>query len=51
MGGRILCRSSEGRGTIFMVLLPRRVANAQDGGRKPTDEKPGRRTADDGRRG
>jgi signal transduction histidine kinase len=26
MGGRILCRSSLGRGTIFVVLLPRKVA-------------------------
>lgn len=26
MGGRILCRSHEGRGTIFIVMLPRRVA-------------------------
>src|SRR6185295_2897656 len=26
LGGRILCRSSVGRGTIFIVLLPRRVA-------------------------
>jgi signal transduction histidine kinase len=25
MGGRILCRSHEGRGTIFIVMLPRRV--------------------------
>lgn len=29
MGGRILCRSSEGRGTIFMVLLPRLLANGK----------------------
>ena len=28
MGGRILCRSSLGRGTIFVVLLPRKVARA-----------------------
>jgi len=27
MGGRILCRSSLGRGTIFVVLLPRKVAH------------------------
>ena len=27
LGGRILCRSSPGRGTIFGVLLPRRSAN------------------------
>jgi signal transduction histidine kinase len=27
MGGRILCRSHEGRGTIFIVMLPRRVAS------------------------
>ncbi len=26
LGGRILCRSHEGRGTIFIVMLPRRVA-------------------------
>ena len=26
IGGRILCRSHEGRGTIFIVMLPRRVA-------------------------
>jgi signal transduction histidine kinase len=26
MGGRILCRSHEGRGTIFIVMLPRRTA-------------------------
>jgi signal transduction histidine kinase len=25
MGGRILCRSHEGRGTIFIVMLPRRA--------------------------
>ena len=30
LGGRILCRSHEGRGTIFIVMLPRRVAG--DGG-------------------
>jgi signal transduction histidine kinase len=28
VGGRILCRSHEGRGTIFIVMLPRRVAGA-----------------------
>ena len=27
LGGRILCRSSVGRGTIFIVLLPRRPAD------------------------
>ena len=27
LGGRILCRSSVGRGTIFIVLLPRRLAD------------------------
>jgi len=27
LGGRILCRSSTGRGTIFGVLLPRNTAN------------------------
>jgi signal transduction histidine kinase len=25
LGGRILCRSSPGRGTIFLTLLPRRL--------------------------
>jgi len=33
LGGRILCRSHEGRGTIFIVMLPRRVA-AEGGGRE-----------------
>jgi signal transduction histidine kinase len=28
LGGRILCRSSPGRGTIFLTLLPRRVYSA-----------------------
>jgi signal transduction histidine kinase len=37
MGGRILCRSSLGRGTIFVVLLPRKVA--QVGG--PESHRPG----------
>jgi len=31
LGGRILCRSSPGRGTIFLVLLPRRVHAATPG--------------------
>ena len=34
LGGRILCRSSPGRGTIFGVLLPRRPAHTEAG--KPT---------------
>jgi signal transduction histidine kinase len=33
LGGRILCRSHEGRGTIFIVMLPRRAA-AEAGGRE-----------------
>lgn len=33
MGGRILCRSTLGRGTIFVVLLPRKLA--QDAAAKP----------------
>jgi signal transduction histidine kinase len=39
MGGRILCRSSVGRGTIFVVLLPRKIA--QPGGIKPEPAGPG----------
>jgi len=31
MGGSILCRSAEGRGTIFIVMLPRRVAGTERG--------------------
>ncbi len=31
LGGRILCRSSAGRGTIFGVLLPRRPAHGDAG--------------------
>jgi len=31
LGGRILCRSSPGRGTIFGVLLPRRPAHSDAG--------------------
>jgi signal transduction histidine kinase len=35
MGGRILCRSHEGRGTIFVVLLPRRAAGESGAGSAP----------------
>ncbi|HTS54857.1 MAG TPA: HDOD domain-containing protein [Burkholderiales bacterium] len=31
LGGRILCRSSPGRGTIFLTLLPRRLHSAGAG--------------------
>lgn len=31
LGGRILCRSSAGRGTIFLILLPRRIYTAAPG--------------------
>jgi len=34
LGGRILCRSSAGRGTIFGVLLPRQLAHS-DAGAQP----------------
>jgi signal transduction histidine kinase len=30
LGGRILCRSQEGRGTIFIVMLPKRLPGARD---------------------
>ena len=32
LGGRILCRSSSGRGTIFLILLPRRVHTSEPNG-------------------
>ena len=35
MGGRILCRSHEGRGTIFVVLLPRRAPGEGGAGSAP----------------
>jgi C4-dicarboxylate-specific signal transduction histidine kinase len=32
LGGHILCRSSIGRGTIFLILLPRRLYAAESAG-------------------
>jgi two-component system NtrC family sensor kinase len=35
LGGRILCRSSAGRGTIFLILLPRRIYTTAPDGSAP----------------
>jgi len=35
LGGRILCRSSIGRGTIFLILLPRRIYTPESDGGAP----------------
>ncbi|HYL17100.1 MAG TPA: HDOD domain-containing protein [Burkholderiales bacterium] len=35
LGGHILCRSSIGRGTIFLILLPRRLYAAEPAGSEP----------------
>jgi len=32
LGGHILCRSSIGRGTIFLILIPRRLHAAEVAG-------------------
>jgi signal transduction histidine kinase len=42
LGGRILCRSSAGRGTIFLILLPRRIYTAapDDGAKRGPDPAP-----------
>jgi signal transduction histidine kinase len=41
LGGRILCRSQEGRGTIFIVMLPRRIPGAKNAtGSAPSTHRP-----------
>jgi signal transduction histidine kinase len=37
LGGQIICRSSVGRGTIFLILLPRRMYSAAAENDRPAD--------------